>query len=213
MKNEKQCICCCLVLHNQSSLIKGHKYSEQLVSLCVNIYVNSSCGLRGVVKIIQYLNIAFSWKLDQIPCKSSIENWVIKAGYYIYDQVDCSKYENGYAIIVDECMVQGQQRMLAVLAVPANKETSQALRREDIDVLGLQVRPSWDSENIAKMLEEIAEKMGAKPAYIISDGNTNLKSGIAKYGGLRISDVGHEIARLLERSYKKQPVFEDFMKA
>jgi transposase-like protein len=193
--------------------IKRHKYNEQLVGLCVNIYVTGGCGLRGVVNILKYLNVALAWGLEDIPCKSSVENWVIKAGYYIYDKVDTCKYEKGYAVVMDECMVQGQERMLAVLGVPANKQTNDALGLNDVDVLGLRVRPSWDSCSIAKVLEEITQKIGEKPTYIISDGSSNLKSAITQYESFRICDAGHEIARLLEHVYKKEPDFENFMKA
>jgi hypothetical protein len=192
--------------------IDGHKYDEVLVDMCVNIYVLGRSGFRGVTKILTYLNKALSWGLKELPCKSSVENWVQKAGCHLYETVDEEKYKDGYGIILDECMVVGQERMLAVLGVASTKTGAQALGLADVDVLGLHVKPSWTGESIGKALSGLTKKMGKAPAYVISDGASNLKNGIELAGLPRIYDSGHHIALLIEHTYKGTAEFESLSK-
>jgi hypothetical protein len=138
-----------------------------------------------------FLNI----DLGEIPCKSSIENWVQKCGHYVYEHPELSRYKYGYGLIADECMVIGQERMFVVLAVPAIKESLKGLSLCEVEILSMQVKPSWSGEQIAETLQKVEEKMGTKPVYIISDGGSTLVKGIKDYAGLRICGCGHEIAR------------------
>lgn len=190
--------------------IERHKYDELLVGMCVNIYVLGRSGFRGVVKILTYLNKALSWGLKELPSKSSVENWVQKAGCHLYETVDEEKYKDGYSIIIDECMVVGQERMLAVLGVAATKTGTRSLALSDVDVLGLHVKPSWTGESVGKAISGITKKMGKAPVYVISDGGNNLKNGIGLAGLPRIFDSGHHIALLIEHTYKGTPEFESF---
>lgn len=194
------------------SSIDRHKYDTVLVDMCVNIYVLGRSGFRGVTKILSYLNKALSWGLKELPCKSSVENWVQKAGCHLYETVDEEKYKDGYGIIIDECMVVGQERMLAVLGVASTKTSAQALSFADVDVLGLHVKPSWTGESVGKAISGITKKMGKAPAYVISDGGNNLKNGIELAGLPRIFDSGHHIALLIEHTYKGTTEFESLSK-
>jgi hypothetical protein len=141
-----------------------------------------------------------------------VENWVQKAGCHLYETVDEEKYKDGYGIILDECMVVGQERMLAVLGVASPKTGAQALGLADVDVLGLHVKPSWTGESIGKALSGLTKKMGKAPAYVISDGASNLKNGIELAGLPRIYDSGHHIALLIEHTYKGTAEFESLSK-
>ncbi|MDQ6480551.1 hypothetical protein [Dyadobacter sp. LHD-138] len=177
-----------------TSRIDRHKYDALLVDLSVNIYVLGRSGFRRVVSILSYLNKTLQWDLKQLPCKSSVENWVQKAGYHIYANVDDEKYQDGYGIIVDECMVVGQERMLAVLGVPAAKTVPTALNLGDVDILALKVKTSWDGAAVEAMVQSVTEKMGKPALYAISDGATNLRMGLYKAGIPRICDSGHQLA-------------------
>ena len=151
--------------------------------------------------------------LVDIPCKSSIENWVQKCGHYIYEHPDVSKYKEGYGLIIDECMVIGQERMFAILGVKTNKEGSQAINLSETEILSLQVKPSWSGEQITESLQKVGEKMGKKADYIICDGGSNLGKGIKGYEGLRVCDCGHEIARQTENVYKNDERYKSFSTA
>lgn len=193
--------------------ILRHKYDVITVNLCVSIYLLGGCSFRGVVRIVEYLGSLLGLDIAEIPCKSSIENWVQKCGHYVYEHPDLSKYKDGYGLIIDECMVIGQERMLAVLGIKAEKEGSQALNLSQAEILSLQVKPSWSGEEITENLQKVGEKVGKKADYILCDGGANLGKGITGYKGLRICDCGHEIARQTEHVYKEDERFKLFSTA
>ena len=193
--------------------ILRHKYDIVTVNLCVSIYLLGGCGLRGVTRILEYLRLFLGLDIGEIPCKSSIENWVQKCGHYVYEHPDMPKYKDGYGLIIDECMVVGQERMLAILGIKANKESANALRLCDAEILSLEVRPSWSGAQITESLEKVGEKMGKKADYIISDGGSTMKKGINGNKVPRICDCGHEIARHTEQLYKDDERFKSFSAA
>ena len=192
--------------------VAGHKYELSLMSLCVGLYVWGGCSLRGVVRVLLCFQMEMGPKWKELPSKSSVENWVQKLGHYEYSSYGPGLYETEYCLIIDESMVIGQQRMMLVLGLPAEKTVRGAIGAADVRVLGMEVRPSWAGDDIAEMLQKVQEKMGKRACYIISDGNSNLKNGIEKAAMVRIGDVGHEIARALEHAYKPDETFNAFMK-
>ncbi len=202
-----------LLKEGQGEKISRHKYNVITVNLCVSIYLLGGCSFRGVVRILEYLRSVLYLGVGEIPCKSSIENWVQKCGHYVYEHPDLSKYKDGYSIIIDESMVMGQERMLVLLGVKSAKEGKEALNLSESEVLMLRVKPSWDGEEITGILQKVEEKVGTKADYIVCDGGSNLGKGITGYKGLRICDCGHEIARQTEHVYKEDERFQLFSKA
>ncbi|MDR3266688.1 MAG: hypothetical protein LBT24_03860 [Tannerella sp.] len=83
---------------SQSS-IERHKYTDLIVSICVELYASSGCGLRCMSKIIRYLNEKLSWGLTEIPSYGSIKNWVEKSGYSLYKESALKTYAGDYAQI------------------------------------------------------------------------------------------------------------------
>ena len=190
--------------------IKKHKFTLKTVILSVSIYLSGNCSFRGVVNILKCLNVSLNLELTEPPSKSSVENWVQKLGLHLYREPDKERYKNGYAVIIDESMVIGQERLMAALVIPAEKSGEGALKFEEVEVVWLEVRSSWRGEDVQKVLEEIEKKMGSKAAYVISDGGVNLKKGIRLFEGLRIFDVGHHTAGIVERQYKGLEQFVAF---
>lgn len=193
--------------------IARHKYSEFIITLCITIYISTHCGFRGVVNILTYLNINLALGLTDIPCKSSIENWVQKAGYYAHTHIDTARYSDGYALIIDESMTVGSEQLLAILIVPAAKQGMEALRLNAIEVIHLEVKRGWKAEDIANCVQKVEEKMGFPAEYVITDGAGSMKKAVELAKRVRICDIGHEMARLVQRIYGKKESFDLFLKA
>ena len=184
---------------------KGYSYTTQLISLSVGLYLLGGCSYRSVVRILLYFNL--EWGINiAIPSKSSISIWVEKLGYYQY-AVSAEIYKCDYGLIIDECMVIGQQRLLLILGINATKTENRASLLSDVRLLGIEVRASWKAEDVAKSIAKVTEKMQRQPVYVISDGAANLKKGIADAGLIRLSDVSHKMALILEKHYKNTPLF------
>lgn len=193
--------------------IQGHKYSRHVVSLCISLYALSGCSLRGVIRVLMCLQLELGLKIEEIPSKSTVQNWIQKVGYYEYTHYGESTYEGGYALIIDECMVIGQQRMVVALGLPSIKIEEEATKLGDVRVLYIAVESSWDYKEIEKLLQKVTEKMGKSPDYVISDGAGNLKKGIKEANLVRLCDIGHEIGKFLEQTYSKNEEYNAFTKA
>lgn len=206
--------------------IEGHKYSREIVSLCISLFALSGCSLRGVIRVLMCLQLELGLKTEDIPSKSSVQNWIQKLGFYEYTHYGQSTYEGGYALIIDECMVIGQQRMVLALGLPSIKtegieqeeqEGQEATKLGDVRVLYIAVKSSWDYKEIRKLLQKllqkVTEKMGKSPDYVISDGAGNLKKGIKETNLVRLCDIGHEIGKFLEQTYSKNEEYNAFTKA
>jgi hypothetical protein len=189
----------------------GYQYDLPTIGLSVWLYVLGGCSYRNVVKVLLYLQTEWALSID-VPSKSSVVGWVEKVGCYQYEHPP-QPTTAPYALLVDECMVIGGQRLVVILGLPAQKAEVGATRFEQVWLLSLAVRASWTGEAIKDQLEKVIEKRGSQPEYVISDGATTLKKGIADAGLVRISDVSHQVALLLQHRYQRQPLFVAWQQA
>jgi hypothetical protein len=193
-----------------ASKAQRYKYSVQTIQMSVYLYLVLGCGYRGIVKVLLYIQLEFGL-IGLIPSKSIMAVWVQKLGYYSYTH-PVLQTADPYGIIIDECMVIGQQRLLLILGVKAQKDKESALTYQQVSVLSISVQSSWKAEQIRREIEKVTEKMGRKPAYIISDGNSNLRKGIADSECIRIADVSHQMALIVEKYYRHNVEFISWQK-
>jgi hypothetical protein len=193
--------------------IERHKYSDLVVSMCVDIYIGCNCGLRTTAKIVAYLNERFHWKLESIPSTGSIKNWVEKCGYSIYNEPLTQSYDEDYAIITDESMMVGSEKMLLTLGVKAEKKDKQTLSFQDLNFLDISVKQSWNSEKITKVLTKVEDKIGKAPSYVLSDNASTITKAVREKGLVHIPDISHTLAMYIERKYKNDESFIGFTKA
>jgi transposase-like protein len=190
--------------------IKRHKFSEFIVSLSVQLYVKSGCGFRGVTNILSVLKELLGWDFV-IPCHNSVENWVKKSGLSIYKEPEKSITKKDYAIITDESMMIGSQKMLLTLGVNA-KHQCKPLTHNDVEVLGMSVRSSWNSQSVCAELEAVSKHGKKPPQYVISDNAGIMNKGIRNFNSLQIRDISHTLGIFMERVYSKDDEFISYMK-
>jgi transposase-like protein len=183
-----------------------------IVSMCVELYVSSGCGLRSISKIIKYLDSKLGWGLPEIPSYNSIKNWVEKSGYSLYKEPELRTGSQDYAQIVDESIMIGNEKMLLTLGIKAEKTEKNALTLNEVEVLNISVKKSWNGQSIAKVFTLTEEKMGRPPAYIISDNASTISKGIRDKSFIQIRDVSHTLAMFVERQYKNDSSFQAFIK-
>jgi len=168
------------------------------------------CGFRGVVIILSILKDILGWDLD-IPCYNSIENWVKKSGLSIYKESDKPMLQGDYAMITDESMMIGSQKMLLTLGVNA-KHQGRPLSHGDVEVLGMNVRSSWNSQRICSELENASMRANHSPLYVISDNASVMNKSVRDFNSLRIKDISHTMGMFMERVYGKDATFNSYMK-
>jgi transposase-like protein len=196
-----------------STRIARHKFDLDMVYLVLRLYFTANCSFRGVKKVLMCYYLQTNFCPIALPCKSTIRNWVQKIGYE--DYMSCKKdlYAKDYALIIDESMVIGQQRLMMVLGLPAVKTGDEATNLQTVHLLHLAVRATWTAADVTSLIADVVEKMGKKPLYVISDAGSTLTKGIRDSSLVRICDIGHQIARLIEQTYKMQGEFQEFSKA
>jgi hypothetical protein len=193
--------------------IDRHKYTDFMVSLSVELYVKCRCGLRKTVQILEVLKSCFKdFQPEELPSYNSIANWVQKSGYCLYKETDSKDISGDYALIVDESMMIGSEKLLLTLGVPALKTGESSLKEGDVHVLDMSVKTSWNGESIKEVFEGVEEKMGSAPAYVVSDNGSTIVKAVREKGYVHVRDVGHSIGLLVQQVYEKAKDFQSFMK-
>ena len=180
-----------------------------MVSLCIELYLFLGCGLDKISTLLEILNNRLQLGLEEIPCANSIGNWVKKGGLDSYTRT-AEGIDKNYAVIVDESMMLGSEKMVLSLCTQAEKTNDNALCGRDVKVLDISVSDRWNSTKIKDIFTDIEEKTEAKPVYVVSDNDTKLKKSIREMGYCHIPDVGHTLALAVENVYKTEPDFIAF---
>ena len=186
-----------------------YRYSVPLITQCISLYLTLGCGYRSLLKLLATLAQQSPAPCPPLPSKSTLALWLQKLG--------CARYQQQaqptqtpvapYALLVDESMVIGTHRLLVALALPAPKTPYTTIDFSQVRLVGLWVAPSWNQQTIAQRLQTLSQHQGRPPAYVVSDGDRKLRLGIQQAGLRGLSDVGHQVALLLEHHYKRLPAF------
>lgn len=192
---------------------KGYCYPVALVWLCVYVYHHSVCSLRSLSEMVVAVGLMLQLKLNR-PCAATVRIWINKYGYYCYCLKEAEqrkqeekKAEDRWAVIVDESVAVGQERLLVVLGVPLQQAPlPSALTHKDVKVLFLSVAASWKGTQIAEKLKAVAERL--KVVYCVSDKGNNIMAAVRELRWYHVYDCTHLWAGAMEQVYKKQKDFE-----
>ena len=171
-------------------------------------------GFRSISKLVSYLNKKLNWGLEKIPCANTIENWVKKSGYCIYNKKSESESEQSdYALIIDESMMLGSEKMMLSLSIPVQKISSEPTKYGYVKVLDISVRSKWNSENIKEIFNRTEERHGKSPSYIVSDNDSKLVKAMREQSCIHIRDISHSLALHVEKLYKNDADFQAMTKS
>jgi hypothetical protein len=164
------------------------------------------------VKVLEVLNRLHRWQLDGLPSPGSIAGWVQKSGYHLYQERGSVAFSEGYAVIVDESMMVGSEKLLLTLGVPAVKRGMRSLTEGDVQVLDMSVRSSWNSASIGAVFAGVEARMASPPAYVISDNASTIGKAVRDRGYTHMRDVGHSVGLFIQQVYEKEGDFQALMK-
>lgn len=175
------------------------------------LYTRVNCGLRQVVEILNVLDDVFEGLLGTIPCYNSIENWVKKCGLKVYETASEELHGTQYAQIVDESMMMGSEKLLLTIGIPADHQ-GRPLNCSDANILGIAVAESWSGEGVGNELSKASKRVGNDPDYVVSDNASIMKKGVRCAGFNHHYDISHSLGMFLEREYKQEPDFVEYLK-
>lgn len=145
--------------------IRRHHYSSLMVALSVAFYARLSVGSRQIVEIFNILNEFMGNMFGKVPAYTTIGYWTQELGLSVYKE-SCSLFKDKrYALIVDESMMIGSEKLLLTLAIPAVNAGS-AITEKDIAIVDISIAKSWNGTTIKEVLEKVADKIGRKPEYV-----------------------------------------------
>jgi hypothetical protein len=192
--------------------IDRHKYTDFIVSLSVKLYVICGSSLRMTVKILRLLKECKILLMEDIPSPNSIANWVQKSGSFVYESTNGDNFAGSYAVIVDESMMVGSEKLLVTLGVEAEKLDSNSLTEGDVRVLDMSVKSAWNSAGIGEVFETVSVKMASPPLYAVSDNASTISKAVRDQGYVHVRDVGHTFGLFVQQTYEKEDDFQTFIK-
>lgn len=207
------------LLSQQSYQPKGHSYPTWLITLVVILRIHCHCSYGSIKKVItvlqsDYLKSSSSSRSERIPCEQTLQNWVSKVGYYNIKNSDTKRFGKEVALIIDESVRVGSQKLFLALLIPFNKgfekKSSQDLSFEDVQVFYLQGSESWTGDKIEKALKKELDKQGLILKYVVSDEGNNLKRAIKLLEVAHIPDISHVVATCLKKTFKELEAYKNF---
>lgn len=182
-----------------------------MVALSVAFYTRLSVGSRQVVEIFNILNEFLDGMFGKVPAYTTIGYWSQELGLSVYTEA-CSLFKDKrYALIIDESMMIGSEKLLLTLAVPADNE-GRAITEKDIAIVDISIAKSWNGATIKDVLKKVEGKVGHAPEYIISDNGSTIGKAVRDAGYRHHLDVSHSLGMFLERVYKNDPDFQELSK-
>lgn len=179
-----------------------------MVALSVAFYARMSVGSRQIVEIFNILNEFMGNVFGKVPAYTTIGYWTQELGLSVYKE-SCSLFrEKRYALIVDESMMIGSEKLLLTLAMPAANAGS-AITEKDVTIVDISIAKSWNGTSIKNVLEKVADKIGHKPEYVISDNGSTVCKAVRDAGYAHHLDISHTLGMFLERVYKKEADFQE----
>lgn len=147
----------------------------------------------------------------KVPAYTSIGYWAQELGLSVYKE-SCSLFKDKrYALIIDESMMIGSEKLLLTLAVPADKE-GHVMTEKDIVIVDISIAKSRNGTTIKDVLKKVAEKIGHDLEYVISDNGSTMGKAVRDAGYRHHLDISHSLGMFLERVYKNEPDFQELSK-
>ena len=182
-----------------------------MVALSVAFYTRLSVGSRQVVEIFNILNEFMGGMFGKVPAYTSIGYWAQELGLSVYKE-SCSLFKDKrYALVIDESMMIGSEKLLLTLAVSADNE-GHVITEKDIVIVDISIAKSWKGTTIKDVLKKVAEKIGHDPEYVISDNGSTIGKAVRDAGYKHHLDISHSLGMFLERVYKNEPDFQELSK-
>lgn len=196
-------------IHLSDEPIRRHQYSILVVSLAVAFYSRLSVGSRQVAEIFNILNEFTGDMFGDVPAYTTIAYWAKELGLNVYKE-SCRLFKGRrYALVVDESMMIGSEKLLLTLATDADHK-GHAITEKDIVVVDISIAKSWNGESIKKVLEGVAERIGHNPEYVVSDNGSTIRKAVRDANFKHHLDISHSLGMFLERVYKKEDDFQKF---
>ena len=144
--------------------------------------------------------------------------WVLRVG--LYEVQRPKEQADDWLWIIDHTIQLGTTRVLVIVGLRLSAWEAKGrgvLRHQDLQVMLLEPLQKSNAEVVRSQLEKVASKSGA-PRAILSDQCRELSNAVELFQAdhprtLRLNDIKHRLALLLERQLKPDPRWSEFLQA
>lgn len=183
--------------------VPNHTYPAQMMALAVFMVVQGGASLRCAAATIEFYAKLMGWAYQQ-PSHTTVRDWVLRCGYRAV--LDTRRLQGDFVLIIDESIQVGKEKLLLMLGVKLDPHRSRCapLSGADVEVLGLEVQPSWTSSLIQDFIQRsLAFRPGVKVAYVISDRGTSILAALRALDYEWVSDCAHEMMNMAKALFKE----------
>jgi len=193
--------------------VPNHHYSLEVMELCLQMYLHTSLGCRGVSWVMQL----FGNHLPVgVPAYTTVLNWVYRLGLALLQRP--LPRRDDWIFILDHTIALGELKCLVVLGIPASRlaETGYSPDHRDMTVLAVEITASSTGVWVEAVLRDVVARTG-EPVQIVSDHGSDLRKGIALYrqqapSCVETYDISHAIATALKAHWRKDSTWQAFLK-
>jgi len=148
--------------------------------------------------------------IGQKVSHTTVADWMKTVGLALYKETrnDVKVSKMKYALIIDESITIGSQKLLLVLAVPS-EHPGHALTHQDVKVVGMFVAESWNSKTVAEKLRIIIADISYDPVYVLSDNGHDLVKASDILNLVHHKDISHTLGLFLKETYDELPEFKE----
>ena len=193
--------------------VANHHYSLEVMQLCLQLYLHTSLGCRGVSWVMQLFGNVLPIGL---PAYTTVLNWVYRLGLAILQRP--LPRRDDWIFIIDHTLALGELKCLVILGIPASRlaETGYSPRHSDMRVLAVEITASSTGLWVEAVLKQVAARTG-EPVQIVSDHGSDLRKGIALYrqqapNCVETYDISHAIATALKAHWRDDSAWQAFLK-
>lgn len=147
--------------------------------------------------------------MPEVPCYNTLENWVRKCGLSELKDAPGELAGKEYAVVTDECMMVASDKLLPVIAIPAEHQ-GHPVQPSEARILSLGVSTGWGAKAISEAIGAATDMVGHGASYAVTDNESAMRNGVRLAGLPWHRDVSHTLAVHMERVYAKDPEFVEF---
>jgi hypothetical protein len=155
--------------------------------------------------------------LENAPSHETVLQWALKVGLWALTKP--KSLGDDWYLIIDHVVQLGNKKAFVVTGIQhkhlATKDDF-TLTTKDLQVFDIRLMENANSDSILQALEEVTQRSGIIPKYIISDHGSEIKKGISlfcqKHHTVKaIYDITHKAGTLYKRYIGNDPFWEAFI--
>lgn len=190
-----------------------HQYGLNVIQTCLRLVLNAASSLRCVSSSLEELALDLPFG-GRVPTPACHRWWLLRLG--LFELTRPKEQANDWIWIVDHTIQIGTKKCLLIVGFRLSEWEPKRgpLAHQDLQTITLEPVETSNGEVVFGQLKDAELKTGI-PRAIVSDGCSDLKTGLQKYTDLRpqtaaIYDIKHKAAAVLKAELEADPRWKAF---